>query len=41
MFDMNEDGVIKKLNRSSVDCYECWWKGFNELQDMREANGLL
>ena len=24
MFDINKDGVIKKLNRDSVDCDECW-----------------
>ncbi len=24
VLDVGEAGVIQKLNRSSVDCYECW-----------------
>ena len=27
VLDVGEAGVIQKLNRSSVDCYERWWKG--------------
>ena len=41
VFDIAKVGVVKELNWNSVDCDECWWKGSNELEDLRESYGLL